>query len=147
VGARLQVYETEGITVTFDPRLCIHAAECVRGLPKVFDPTRRRWIQPEHASPDEVAAVVARCPTGALHAHRPGRPELAAGAAADAPAAVTITASADGPLLVRGPVRVLTSAGEVLREDDRVALCRCGATGTPPFCDGSHQRVGFHPPV
>jgi len=72
VGARLQVYETEGITVTFDPRLCIHAAECVRGLPKVFDPTRRRWIQPEHASPDEVAAVVARCPTGALHAHPAG---------------------------------------------------------------------------
>ena len=28
-----QVYETEGITVTFDPALCIHSGICVRGLP------------------------------------------------------------------------------------------------------------------
>ena len=26
-----------------------------------------------------------------------------------------------------------------------VALCRCGASATKPFCDGAHKRVGFKP--
>jgi hypothetical protein len=36
----------------------MHAEECVRGLPAVFDPRRKRWIRPGEASADEVAAVV-----------------------------------------------------------------------------------------
>jgi len=24
-----------------------------------------------------------------------------------------------------------------------IALCRCGASTTKPFCDGTHSRVGF----
>jgi uncharacterized Fe-S cluster protein YjdI len=144
MGARLQVYETDAITVSFDPGRCIHSAECVRGLPAVFDPRRKRWIQPEHASAEAVAEVVARCPTGALQVRRPDG-SAAQPAPAAAPSTVTVTASANGPLFVRGPVRVLDAAGNLLREDDRVALCRCGATANPPFCDGSHARVGFRP--
>lgn len=68
--ARLQTYEAPGITVTFDPSVCIHAGKCVRGLPQVFDVKRKRWIAPEAATPDEVAAQVARCPSGALQAIR-----------------------------------------------------------------------------
>lgn len=63
---RIQSYSAPGITVTFDPNVCIHAAVCVKGLPAVFDVKRKRWIQPEHASVDEVAAQVRRCPSGAL---------------------------------------------------------------------------------
>lgn len=63
---RLQTYETPGIVVTFDPNLCTHAAACVRGLPAVFDVSRKRWIRPELAAPADVAAQVARCPSGAL---------------------------------------------------------------------------------
>ena len=71
---RLQVYETPEITVTFDPARCIHSGNCVRGLPAVFDIRRKRWIRPEAASADEVAAQVARCPSGALQSYRPGEP-------------------------------------------------------------------------
>ncbi|MFF9065778.1 (4Fe-4S)-binding protein [Streptomyces sp. NPDC014891] len=43
----LKEYEGEGITVTFEPRRCLHAAESVRGLPEVFDVSRRPWVLPE----------------------------------------------------------------------------------------------------
>jgi uncharacterized Fe-S cluster protein YjdI len=66
VSKRLQTYETDEIVVTFDPNVCIHSGVCVRGLPLVFDVRRKRWIQPEHAPAAEVAAQVARCPSGAL---------------------------------------------------------------------------------
>jgi uncharacterized Fe-S cluster protein YjdI len=66
MSKRLQSYEAPGITVTFDPNVCRHTGVCVRGLPLVFDVTRKRWVRPELASPDEVAAQVARCPSGAL---------------------------------------------------------------------------------
>jgi len=66
MAKRLQVYETPEITVTFDPDLCIHSAVCVRGLPAVFDVNRKRWVRPELAPAAEVAAQVARCPSGAL---------------------------------------------------------------------------------
>lgn len=63
---RLQTYTTSDITVTFDPEVCTHGGACLRGLPAVFDIKRKRWIRPELASPEEVVAQVARCPTGAL---------------------------------------------------------------------------------
>lgn len=59
-------YPGERITVSFDPEVCAHAAECVRGLPAVFDTRRRPWIDPDGATPQEVVEVVKRCPSGAL---------------------------------------------------------------------------------
>lgn len=63
---RPQHYETPEIVVTFDPNLCIHSGVCVRGLPAVFDVHRQRWIRPELAAAADVAAQIARCPSGAL---------------------------------------------------------------------------------
>jgi uncharacterized Fe-S cluster protein YjdI len=63
---RLQTYDTPDITVTFDPNICIHSGVCVRGLPLVFDIKRKRWIRPELAPADAVAAQIDRCPSGAL---------------------------------------------------------------------------------
>jgi uncharacterized Fe-S cluster protein YjdI len=70
MGKPLQTYEAPGITVTFDPNVCRHTAICLRGLPAVFDVKRKRWIRPEPASADEVAAQVERCPSGALQYER-----------------------------------------------------------------------------
>lgn len=49
----------------------------------------------------------------------------------------------DGPLIARGNVEVLDAEGQVLFNGDDVALCRCGASGNKPFCDGSHKESGF----
>jgi len=66
MSRRLQTYRAEGITVTFDPNVCIHSGACVRGLPSVFDVRRQRWINARGASVDEIAAQIERCPSGAL---------------------------------------------------------------------------------
>jgi uncharacterized Fe-S cluster protein YjdI len=66
MSKRLQVYETDEISVSFDPNICIHSGVCVRGLPKVFDIKRKRWIRPELATAEQVAAQIERCPSGAL---------------------------------------------------------------------------------
>jgi len=138
----LQTYEGKEVTVTFDPHLCIHSEKCVHGLPAVFDPSRRRWIRPDEASADEVVAAVARCPSGALRARRQGQAVVPTSPEDGA----TITVSHDGPLLLRGRLRIQNAAGETIATADAVALCRCGATNNPPFCDGSHTGIGFRKP-
>ncbi len=138
---RLQVYQAEEITVTFDPNLCVHSARCLSGLPKVFDVGRRKWIDATAASADDIARVIDRCPSGALGYRRPGQAPVAGPGPVQAAAVVTL--STDGPLALEGRVRVQTASGEVLREAERVALCRCGGTRNQPYCDGSHLRVGF----
>lgn len=70
MSARLQTYEGAGITVTFDPTICTHSARCVRGLPAVFDTSRKKWIDVSAADADVIAAQVARCPSGALQVAR-----------------------------------------------------------------------------
>ena len=54
-----------------------------------------------------------------------------------------VRASAQGPLLVRGGVRVLDAEGNVLYEGEKAALCRCGGSQNKPFCDGTHKTNGF----
>ncbi|MFE6747612.1 (4Fe-4S)-binding protein [Kitasatospora purpeofusca] len=132
-GAR--AYRGDGITVSFDARVCRHAAECVHGLPAVFDTTRRPWIEPDAAEPGVIAEVVRHCPTGAL-AYR-----LADGGAEAPDRPTTVRRTADGRLLVRGELRVTDSSGEV-RETPRAMLCGCGRSAEPPYCDRSGECGG-----
>ena len=61
------------------------------------------------------------------------------------PRPTVIVPCPDGPLLVRGDLEIRTPSGDLVprRRRRTVALCRCGATGIAPFCDGSHKAVGF----
>jgi CDGSH-type Zn-finger protein len=63
----------------------------------------------------------------------------------------------NGPYLVYGDVplvrkrKVIAESGESLTwektetilTEETYALCRCGESGSKPFCDGSHARIGF----
>lgn len=65
-----KIYTGPLLDVSFDPKVCRHAAECVRGMPAVFDPAERPWINPARADTEASAQtlrdVIARCPSGAL---------------------------------------------------------------------------------
>ena len=56
---------------------------------------------------------------------------------------VRITPTEDGPLLVEGATCVQEPNGTVIRESNKVFLCRCGFSEKKPFCDGSHSRKGW----
>jgi CDGSH-type Zn-finger protein len=59
---------------------------------------------------------------------------------------VVIRCRENGPLVVLGPVRVVDHLGNEFAlptGKQGVALCRCGQSGTKPFCDGSHRQTGF----
>jgi uncharacterized Fe-S cluster protein YjdI len=128
-------YATDEIVVEWEPALCYHSQNCIRSLPQVFDATRRPWVNVDAATADEIEAAVRLCPSGALRTHRPG--------AAQEAAETEVRASAKGPLLVSGGVRVVDADGSLLFEGERAALCRCGGSSNKPFCDGTHKTNGF----
>ncbi|MHC4407655.1 MAG: CDGSH iron-sulfur domain-containing protein [Planctomycetota bacterium] len=51
----------------------------------------------------------------------------------------------NGPLLVKGQVKLLDSEGNSydLEGKESIALCRCGASANKPFCDGAHKAADF----
>jgi CDGSH-type Zn-finger protein/uncharacterized Fe-S cluster protein YjdI len=136
--SKISRYEGDGIVVTYEVRRCIHAKQCVQGLPAVFDPKRKPWVDPRAVKADEVARVIERCPTGAL------RYERKDGGAQEAPPPKnTIRVAPDGPLYLHGKVQVSAANGQPITRETRVALCRCGQSALKPFCDGSHSKAGF----
>ena len=61
-------------------------------------------------------------------------------------APVEIKVRENGPYKVTGPITLVDAEGNefTLPDDGRpVALCRCGASTTKPFCDGTHSSQGF----
>ena len=49
----------------------------------------------------------------------------------------------DGPILVHGTIEIKHSNGTTETKEKVTALCRCGASSTKPFCDGSHRKIEF----
>ncbi len=49
----------------------------------------------------------------------------------------------DGPLMLSGSMVIHSASGRAAWRGSKVALCRCGASNNKPFCDGSHNGIGF----
>ena len=58
---------------------------------------------------------------------------------------VTISVKKNGPFRVEGAVRLLDVEGNEydLTGKPGISLCRCGHSANKPFCDGSHNKIGF----
>jgi uncharacterized Fe-S cluster protein YjdI/CDGSH-type Zn-finger protein len=133
-----RTYANDAIEVRWEPRLCVHTENCIKGLGEVFDSQARPWIRVDRADADRIAETILTCPTGALSFRR-----LDGGPQEQPPAETTIEPLPNGPLLVRGRLQVVDEHGNVEREATRLALCRCGGSRNKPFCDGTHRTIGF----
>jgi len=122
------------VTVHFEAGKCVHSRNRVLDRPDVFVPNvEGEWIHPESATPGEVAALAANCPSGAITYERFD------GMANEQPPPVnTVRVRENGPLAFHAPMTIL-EAGRALR----ATLCRCGASTHKPYCDGSHATAAF----
>ena len=55
----------------------------------------------------------------------------------------TISVLNDGPYIAEGLDELRNSKEENLEISAKTVLCRCGASATKPYCDGSHKKIGF----
>jgi len=135
---KLATYEGEEADVQWDGRLCIHIGECGRANNNLFVGGRQPWCQPDRVSVEEVADVVARCPSGALtYTRKDGGPEEVA------ETENVVSVMYNGPLYLRGELEVDGAADDMTGVRFRAALCRCGQSKSKPFCDNSHEAAGF----
>lgn len=131
-------YDNEKIKVTYDLNRCIHARECVNGLPEVFNPDKKPWINPDNAEAGQIADVIEKCPTGALHY------EMLESDRSEKPSSHNrIVLRPDGPIFFYGDILVQDYDGNTILEDTRFAYCRCGASSNKPACDNSHEKIDF----
>ncbi|MCB1025511.1 MAG: (4Fe-4S)-binding protein [Acidobacteria bacterium] len=136
-------YKDKELTVFWKPELCIHAGECVKGAPGVFNPKTRPWIQLQYASNEDVKKAVDNCPSGAL-TYIDQNEEKKEVPAAEESGYLRIKASKNGPLMVQGSFEMEDRDGNVqLCKGKAIALCRCGSSRNKPFCDGTHVNVKF----
>ena len=132
---RAKTLPGSGITVRDDRGLCQHAGFCGNKISNVWKMTKDTE---NTAVRSQVAAMVERCPSGALTYRLDG-----SGADVEPPLAASIAVVDDGPLWVVGGVPVERADGQPLEPRARQTLCRCGASKSKPLCDGSHSDVGF----
>ena len=131
-------YQGSSLTIHDNRAVCSHVGYCVRGAPAVFDKDRRPWIKPDEGDAAEVVKqTIQRCPSGALaytengERHHEWERDPGVGVARNGPYKVV------GGAHLRGQMKVQPTVAE------HYALCRCGASGRKPYCDGTHLEIGF----
>ena len=134
VIGKVEVAEGHDLTVRFEGKRCIHARFCVLGAPKVFKAnTPGEWIFPDAMDTEAVVRIAWACPSGAIqYTRKDGGPQ-------EAPPPVNVAGIREnGPYAFRAPLNVCG-----VDVGFRATLCRCGGSKTKPFCDGSHNTIGF----
>lgn len=134
---RLLTYVGAQVTVTYNPLICSHAAECGRLASHVFNPEQKPWVQPDNGTIAEVETVIATCPSGALalkHADGAREHRLAD--------RCNVMIEKNGPYWVQNVKSPVGPQGEGM-SSKKYVLCRCGLSGNKPYCDGTHRDKGW----
>ena len=134
MASKVETVRGAQATTRFDAGKCIHSRHCVLDRPDVFVPNvEGEWIHPERASAEEIAALAANCPSGAITCTRhDGKPDAAP------PLVNTARVRENGPLAFHAELTLPGGERQL-----RATLCRCGASANKPYCDGSHAAAGF----
>jgi uncharacterized Fe-S cluster protein YjdI len=135
-----KTYRKDALTVIWQPDLCIHSTICFKGLSKVFDPSKRPWINVDTASLEEISNQIDKCPSGALSYKYDNDEEKDS---KDIQKSISVNISDNGPILIYGPIKIKYSGSEVINSSRTIAFCRCGHSSNKPYCDGSHKKAGF----
>lgn len=136
-------YTNGEITVVWKPGVCIHSGNCVRALPGVFNPNERPWIKIKNADTPHLIEAVEKCPSGALTWKTVEPADSMDQAGLSVADNTRVSIFKDGPIEVKGVFQMTDADGNVVKDMDKVFLCRCGQSGNKPFCDGAHKKVGF----
>ncbi|MGH8108443.1 MAG: CDGSH iron-sulfur domain-containing protein [Arenimonas sp.] len=56
---------------------------------------------------------------------------------------LVITPISNGALVIDGPLDIVSGTGSQIAKEGKAELCRCGASGNKPYCDGSHESAVF----
>jgi uncharacterized Fe-S cluster protein YjdI len=134
----IKAYSKEELTVIWKPKSCIHAAECVKRLPNVYNPNEKPWIKTENASIEELKSQIDACPSGALTYNINNEKKNTT-----MEEKTKVEVLENGPLLVHGTMEITNSNGEKEMKDKTTAFCRCGVSQNKPYCDGAHRKAEF----
>lgn len=141
-------YTNGDITVHWKPRECVHAGTCFREMRKVFDPSRRPWIDLTQGETDAIIDIVERCPTDALTYDKNNQDKSVEGSESTKPKStekVNLSVMRNGPILAEGQFTIIKEDGSEHEVKSITSLCRCGLSKTQPFCDGTHNKENFFP--
>lgn len=146
-------YSNKDITVFWYPSKCIHATTCYRELIEVFNPRKRPWVNMDGAPTERIIEVVDKCPTQALAwkwndeareaEHQLNTAHVTSEESIVQTKPVEIKLMKDGPLVVSGKFKVIGSNGVEIKSMSMTSFCRCGASNSMPFCDGTHRKTEF----
>lgn len=137
-------YSNSEISVIWKSDLCIHSTKCWKASLAIFNPKRRPWIEMSAGTTEEIIKIVDNCPSGALSYERNNKmSEQKVQPAQTQISPTTVQVTRGGPYLVKGKFVFVGTDGKEETKEGSIALCRCGASNSKPFCDGTHRKIGF----
>lgn len=139
-------YKNKDITVSWRPSECIHATYCYRELLKVFNPSKRPWINMEGAPTKDIIRIVDMCPTNALTYKWNKdieKEEKVKEDHKDTEQKTEVKVLKNGPLIIKGNFKIIGTDGKEMKQMKAASICRCGHSENQPYCDGKHKKIKF----
>ena len=132
---RIKEYKKgEDFKVIWKPAKCIHSEICVKTLPEVYHPNDKPWIRPEKAGVDALRAQIDKCPSGAL-TYVSGE-----SGAANQTSAISARLMADGPLILKGDIRLEVKGEERLLSGNTAVTKKSNSRGNERLSSNSLQK-------